>query len=75
VHGDGSYHSAAHLANITIAGLATKPQHVKLNVGSQSCRSENLSVHYDSGVLKVTGLERYTGSGAWEEDIEVSFGW
>jgi len=55
--------------------MAAKPQHMKPAVGSQSCQSEDLSMHYESGVLKVAGLEKYTGSGAWEEDIEISFGW
>jgi hypothetical protein len=48
---------------------------MKSTVGSQNCRSEDLSMRYESSVLKVTGLERYTGSGAWEEDIEISFAW
>lgn len=50
------------------------PQHLKLTVGSQGCRSEDLSVQYERGVLRVTGLEKYTENGAWEEDVELSFG-
>lgn len=49
------------------------PQHVNLAFGSQSCRSEDISVKFEEGVLRLTGLERYTGSGAWKEDIEISF--
>jgi hypothetical protein len=27
----------------------------------------------DNGVLRITGLEQYTGDGAWEGDIEMRF--
>jgi alpha-glucosidase len=71
---NGSYHSTAPLANITIAGLASTPQSVHLTVGSRKCSAENLSMQCDdNGVLRITGLERYTADGAWEGDVELKF--
>jgi alpha-glucosidase len=73
-HVNGSYHSTAPLANITIAGLASTPQSVHLTMGSRKCSSENLFMQCDdNGVLRITGLEQYTGDGAWEGDIELGF--
>ncbi|CAN9381530.1 unnamed protein product [Alternaria alternata] len=70
---DGSFHSAPVLGNITIAGLHEQPQQASLKAGGKNCDSSELTTSFESGVLKISGLDKYTASGAFEQDFELNF--
>lgn len=69
----GSFHSAPALANIKIAGLHEQPQHASLKIGGKDSNSA-LTTSFDGGVLQISGLDKYTVSGAFEQDFELNFG-
>ncbi|KAF3049897.1 hypothetical protein E8E11_005491 [Didymella keratinophila] len=70
---DGDFHSAPALGNITIAGLHEQPQHASLKSGGKDCDYSELSTSFDGGVLKISGLDKYTSAGAFEHDFELNF--
>lgn len=68
---NGTYHAAPPLANITIAGASRHPKHVWLSIAGQVCDVGNVVVDYNSGVLRVSGLEEFTSKGVWEGDMKL----
>ncbi|KAF2714515.1 glycoside hydrolase family 31 protein [Pleomassaria siparia CBS 279.74] len=52
-----------------------KPKGSTLEFGGKNCSSDGRSVSYSNGVLKVTGLEKDTGNGAFESALSLCFGW
>ena len=55
------------LANITIAGVASKPDRVVLSFGQQYANGFRMT--YNNGTLLITELEQYTQDGAWESKL------
>ncbi|TKA74673.1 hypothetical protein B0A55_04709 [Friedmanniomyces simplex] len=74
LHGtvSGDYHDGIPLANITIAGISSRPHQVSVNSGGKSCNTERAKLSYSNGgVLSITGLEQATYGGAWRGDLTV----
>lgn len=69
---EGNFHSAPALSNITIAGFHQQPQHASFKVGGKDCDSLDLTTSFDDGVLRISGLDKYTSSGAFEHDFELN---
>jgi hypothetical protein len=44
-----------------------------LKAGGKNCDSSELTTSFESGVLKISGLDKYTASGAFEQDFELNF--
>lgn len=66
----GSSHAAAPLANITIAGVESKPKSASLYI--KGCKEEpDLDFSYQNNTVYVARLERFTPNGAWEEEFEL----
>lgn len=66
----GSYHAAAPLANITIAGLESKPKRASLHTTGHE-REEVLDFRYQNNTVYITELEKFTQKGAWEEQLTL----
>lgn len=56
----GNYVTTQPLANVTIAGLPSRP--TGCNFGQAQ---GNVHLNYADGVLRISGLEGYTTDGAW----------
>lgn len=66
----GLYKDTNSLANVTVMGVSSKPGNVTLNgmsVGS------GVNYNSTSKVLKITGLQNATSSGAWASDWVLSW--
>lgn len=46
-----------------------------MHYGGKKCDSNDLDTSYDNGVLRVSGLEKSTGNGAFEDELNLCFGW
>ncbi|KAK3620593.1 hypothetical protein LTR56_023306 [Elasticomyces elasticus] len=75
---EGSYTAAPPLANgegsqalVTIAGAEGLPKGMSLTIAGQPCEVGEVALEYDSGVLRVSGLEELTPSGAWEGEMKM----
>ena len=69
----GSYHAAAPLTNITIAGVKSLPTGMNLTIAGQDCDTGVVSLVQGANVLTVTGLDAFTTKGAWEGDLNLAF--
>ncbi|KAK4985984.1 hypothetical protein LTR66_008016 [Elasticomyces elasticus] len=69
----GSYHSAAPLANITIAGVPSLPSGIDLSIAGQPCEAAAVTLVHGAGVLYLSGLEEFTPGGAWEGEMVLRF--
>ncbi|GAB7358215.1 hypothetical protein MBLNU230_g0367t1 [Neophaeotheca triangularis] len=70
---NGNHKASAPLANVTIAGAPCLPKHASLTIAGEPCAVSELSLSYAEGVLYVTGLEAFTGDGAFEGEMEMKF--
>jgi hypothetical protein len=52
-----------------------KPKKTEHYYGGKQCSSNDLKISYENGVLKVSGLDKQTGKGAFESDLSLCFGW
>ena len=68
---NGTHATAPPLENVTIAGASCLPSSASLNIAGQPCEVSEISLEYSSGVLYVTGIEKFTPNGAWEGEIEM----
>lgn len=68
--GRGLYQDTNALANITIMGVQSEPGNITLNGMSVV---SGVSYNATSKVLKVTGLQNMTSSGAWAQDWTLSW--
>ncbi|KAL1304342.1 hypothetical protein AAFC00_000741 [Neodothiora populina] len=66
----GLYKDTNSLANVTIMGVKSEPGNVTFNGVSVSSGAEYNST---SNVLKITGLQNVTNSGAWTQDWVLSW--
>jgi hypothetical protein len=69
----GSYSDTNPLANITIAGLTAQPSGLSMSIGGIQLSTDGISQSYTNGTLMLTGLSSMTESGAWSENLQVSF--
>ncbi|KAF5681244.1 putative alpha-glucosidase precursor (maltase) [Fusarium heterosporum] len=69
---NGTYHSDPPLANITIAGLHQKPKGVEIRYDNEPLSDSSLMMEYINSTAYITGLERYTNSGAFEHGFQVA---
>lgn len=70
---NGTYTATSPLANVTIAGATCMPASVSLEVDGMPCQTDALGMAFEQGVLRITGLESSTQSGAWEGEITMKF--
>jgi len=70
---NGTYHAAAPLANVTIAGANCLPKNLDLTIAGQACETGAVAMDYADGVLHITGLEHFTQNGAWEGGMTMKF--
>jgi len=71
----GSYHQPGALANITVTGITRQPSAISMTMAGADCNTNQASVAFSEGVLRVTGLESSTNSAAWDADLEVRVGY
>ncbi|GAB7353090.1 hypothetical protein MBLNU459_g3633t1 [Dothideomycetes sp. NU459] len=69
----GSYHAPAPLGHVTIAGVKSLPSDMTLHVGGQPCETGTVALVHGADVLYVRGLDTFTGNGAWEGEMQMSF--
>ena len=65
------YDDGLPLANITIAGIKTRPSSVSINSGSQNCNTAQVSLEKKSNILYISNLETAMAFGAWNGDLVV----
>lgn len=62
----GEYEDGNALANVTIAGFSVRPEILDIGADGDTIDKSGVKVDYDKGVLRVTGLEKFTSDGAWK---------
>lgn len=68
----GVYEDGLPLANITIAGITSRPRGVDVQLGGQRCNTGGAKLMYGDGdVLFITALEEATKAGAWSGNLGV----
>jgi alpha-glucosidase len=67
----GEFHDANALANVTVLGVSNAVGQVKLN--GETVDASNVDYNHTSGVLKLTGLNDLTASGAWQASWTLSW--
>ena len=68
--GQGLYQDSNALANVTILGVSSQPSNVTLNGNDVSSA---MAYNSSSKVMKLTGLQNSTSSGAWANDWVLSW--
>lgn len=68
---NGTYHTSQPLANVTIAGVSSAPKGVSMLTGGKHCDPATINMSYANATVRITGLERYFGNGAWETNVEL----
>lgn len=66
----GAYEDGLALANLTIAGLQSKPQSVTVYLGGKA-QSAVPALSYEGQTLRITNLDKATQAGVWSADLEV----
>ncbi|KAK5108679.1 hypothetical protein LTR62_008084 [Meristemomyces frigidus] len=69
---NGTYHATPPLANITIAGVSRGPTGLSLMIAGQECEVGPVVLSYVGSTVRITGLETFTGEGAWQGDVELT---
>ena len=69
---EGSYHAEPPLANITIAGVDTRPSSISLKIGGQPCEVGTVVLDYAEDVVYLSGFDEFTPNGAWEGELEMT---
>jgi alpha-glucosidase len=67
----GEYHDANALANVTVLGVSNAVGQVKLN--GETIDASKVDYNQTSSVLKLTGLNDLTASGAWQSSWTLSW--
>lgn len=68
----GSYHAAPPLANITIAGVHSRPSGMSLKIDGQPCEVGDVVLDYVDEIVRLVGLDEFTPNGAWEGELEMT---
>ncbi|KAK3678865.1 hypothetical protein LTR78_001318 [Recurvomyces mirabilis] len=68
---NGTYHSTPPLANITIAGVGKAPCGLSLTIAGQECEVGAVVLSHLNETVSITGLEAFTGEGAWQGEMEL----
>ena len=67
----GSYTDGVGLANITIAGIKSRPAKAVVTVAGQPVHDAGVILHHSGPTLYLTGLESATKNGVWDQTLEV----
>ncbi|ORY16006.1 glycosyl hydrolases family 31-domain-containing protein [Clohesyomyces aquaticus] len=51
------------------------PQHSSMHYGGKNCDTGGFQTSYSNGVLKVSGMDKYTKDGAFQENLKLCFEW
>jgi hypothetical protein len=70
-HINGTYSTSSPLTNITIAGIKNRPHRIRLRVGGAKCDGSKIAWTHANNTLRVTGLDNFFNSGAFESAMDL----
>ena len=69
----GNFQDDLPLANITIAGISSKPQSITLSLDGKQQGTKDVKLALsNTSALYITGLEKATSAGVWNAKLKVT---